>query len=41
MWQRRPEEVTPTQLILTRSDLDLIVAFAGCSLDEKPGSNWV
>lgn len=23
------------------TDEDLIVAFAGCSLDEKPGSNWV
>lgn len=26
---------------LTSEDHDLIVAFAGCSLDEKPGSNWV
>jgi len=26
---------------LTSGDHDLIVAFAGCSLDEKPGSNWV
>jgi uncharacterized protein YqfA (UPF0365 family) len=26
---------------LTNEDHDLIVAFAGCSLDEKPGSNWV
>lgn len=26
---------------LTREDLDLVVMFAGCSLDEKPGSNWV
>jgi hypothetical protein len=29
------------QLIIPRDDLDLIAAFAGCSLDEKPGSNWV
>lgn len=29
----------PYQLLL--SDESLIVAFAGCSLDEKPGSNWV
>jgi hypothetical protein len=36
-----PKEVTPSQLILHRSELDLIAAFAGCSLDEKPGSNWV
>lgn len=28
-------------VVFTRGDLDLIVAFAGCSLDEKPGSNWV
>lgn len=27
--------------IFSRDDLDLIVEFAGCSLDEKPGSNWV
>lgn len=26
---------------LTSEDHALIVAFAGCSLDEKPGSNWV
>lgn len=26
---------------LSDADNDLIVAFAGCSLDEKPGSNWV
>jgi hypothetical protein len=26
---------------LSRDDQDLIVAFAGCSLDESPGSNWV
>lgn len=36
-----PKEVVPTQLILHRSDLDMFVEFAGCSLDEKPGSNWV
>lgn len=30
-----------TKLIFSRDDLDLIVSFAGCSLDEKPGSNWV
>lgn len=35
------EGVMPTPLILTDADYDLIVAFAGCSLDEKPGSNWV
>lgn len=28
-----------TQLL--QSDIDLIVSLAGCSLDEKPGSNWV
>lgn len=27
--------------IFDRDDLNLIVEFAGCSLDEKPGSNWV
>lgn len=27
--------------IFHRDDLNLIVEFAGCSLDEKPGSNWV
>lgn len=26
---------------LTSEDHELIVAFAGCSLDEKPGKNWV
>ena len=26
---------------LTSEDHDLIVVFAGCSLDEKPGKNWV
>ncbi len=26
---------------LTGDDHELIVAFAGCSLDESPGSNWV
>jgi hypothetical protein len=30
-----------TTVDLTGEDYDLIVAFAGCSLDEKPGSNWV
>lgn len=29
------------QVIFSRDELDLIVSFAGCSLDEKPGSNWV
>jgi hypothetical protein len=29
------------ELELTGEDYDLIVAFAGCSLDESPGSNWV
>lgn len=28
-------------VIFGRDEIDLIVAFAGCSLDEKPGSNWV
>jgi hypothetical protein len=28
-------------LSLPSEDQDLILAFAGCSLDEKPGSNWV
>lgn len=28
-------------VVFSRDDLDLIVEFAGCSLDEKPGSNWV
>jgi hypothetical protein len=36
-----PQEVKQTQLELTEDDNMLIVAFAGCSLDEKPGSNWV
>lgn len=27
--------------MLTSEDHELIVAFAGCSLDESPGSNWV
>lgn len=26
---------------LSSEDQELILAFAGCSLDEKPGSNWV
>lgn len=41
MFPSGPEEVRQTQLILSDADNDLIVAFAGCSLDEKPGSNWV
>src|SRR3954468_20205701 len=28
-------------VIFSRDDLNLIVEFAGCSLDEKPGSNYV
>jgi hypothetical protein len=28
-------------VIFSRHELDLIAEFAGCSLDEKPGSNWV
>ncbi len=27
--------------IFDRDDLDLVVAFAGCSLDRSPNSNWV
>lgn len=38
---RPPGEVVPTQLDLTNGDMNLIAAFAGCSLDESPGSNWV
>lgn len=30
-----------TDIELTGDDYDLIMAFAGCSLDESPGSNWV
>jgi hypothetical protein len=34
--------VTPTQLVIyARDEVELIAALAGCSLDEKPGSNWV
>jgi hypothetical protein len=32
---------TTDVVIFSRGDLDLVAAFAGCSLDEKPGSNWV
>lgn len=28
-------------VVFDRDELDMIAAFAGCSLDEKPGSNWV
>ncbi len=28
-------------VVFSREDLDLIVEFAGCSLDRSPGSNWV
>jgi hypothetical protein len=28
-------------VVFARDELDLIVEFAGCSLDESPGSNWV
>lgn len=28
-------------VVFSRDELDLIVEFAGCSLDESPGSNWV
>jgi hypothetical protein len=28
-------------VVLTGEDNELIVAFAGCSLDDSPGSNWV
>ncbi len=30
-----------TTITFSRDDLDLLVELAGCSLDEKPGSNWV
>lgn len=30
-----------SMVIFGRDELDLIVEFAGCSLDESPGSNWV
>jgi hypothetical protein len=33
--------VATTTTIFDRDDLDLIAAFAGCSLDSSPGSNWV
>lgn len=29
------------KVVFDRDELDLITALAGCSLDEKPGSNWV
>lgn len=29
------------ETIFDRDELDLIVGFAGCSLDESPGKNWV
>lgn len=32
---------TSEMVVFSRDELDLIVEFAGCSLDEKPGSNWV
>jgi hypothetical protein len=32
---------TSDVVVFSRDELDLIVEFAGCSLDEKPGSNWV
>lgn len=32
---------TSDTIVFARDDLNLIVAFAGCSLDEKPGSNFV
>lgn len=28
-------------IVLSSEDYELIVAFAGCSLDSSPGSNWV
>lgn len=30
-----------SMVVFARDELDLIVEFAGCSLDESPGSNWV
>lgn len=32
---------TTNVTIFDRDEIDLIAAFAGCSLDESPGSNWV
>jgi hypothetical protein len=32
---------TMSDIIWDRDDVDLIVAFAGCSLDRSPGKNWV
>lgn len=29
------------RVIFGRDELDLVAAFAGCSLNEKPGKNWV
>lgn len=28
-------------VVFDQADHNLIVAFAGCSLDESPGKNWV
>jgi hypothetical protein len=43
--QKRKEEIrvatSSSMVIFGRDELDLIVEFAGCSLDESPGSNWV
>ncbi len=29
------------EYFFSRDDLDMVVALAGCSLDESPGKNWV
>lgn len=33
--------MSPSIIVFSRDDLDFIVAFAGCTLDDSPGSNWV
>lgn len=34
-------KMSMTNGLVTRDDVDMIVVFAGCSLDDSPGSNWV
>lgn len=38
---QKPAATAAPAVIFSRDDLDLIVALAGCSLDESPNKNWV
>lgn len=40
-WEVMAVQLGSDNVVFDQADSDLILAFAGCSLDEKPGKNWV